>query len=91
VKKLDVIAQNQDHFRNQGVEIIQKLSILCKHRNQCVIKTVIKTVSEAIASLRPNYVNMYENIEEMHKSAEKMYQIARVPRVISAIDCTLLK
>jgi hypothetical protein len=31
---------------------------------------------------------MYENIEEMHKSAEKMYQIARVPRVIGAIDCT---
>jgi hypothetical protein len=35
VKKLDVIAQNQNHFRNQGVEIVQKLSILCKHRNQC--------------------------------------------------------
>jgi hypothetical protein len=37
---------------------------------------------------------MYENIEEMHRSAEKsekMYQIARVPRVIGAIDCTLLK
>jgi hypothetical protein len=32
---------------------------------------IIKTVSEAIASLRPNYVNMYENIEEMHRSAEK--------------------
>jgi hypothetical protein len=35
VKKLDVIAQNQNHFRNQGVEIVQKLSIFCKHRNQC--------------------------------------------------------
>jgi hypothetical protein len=35
VKKLDVIAQNQNHFRNQGVEIVQKLSILCQHRNQC--------------------------------------------------------
>jgi hypothetical protein len=35
VKKLDVIAQNQNHFRNQGVEIVRKLSILCKHRNQC--------------------------------------------------------
>jgi hypothetical protein len=46
---------------------------------------IIKTVSEAIASLRPNYVNMYENIEE------KMYQIARVARVIGAINCTLLK
>jgi hypothetical protein len=36
---------------------------------------------------------MYENLEEMHRSAEseKMYQIARVPRVIGAIDCTLLK
>jgi hypothetical protein len=27
VEKLDVIAQNQNHFRNQGVEIVQKLSI----------------------------------------------------------------
>jgi hypothetical protein len=35
VEKLDVIAQNQNQFRNQGVEIIQKLLILCKHRNQC--------------------------------------------------------
>jgi hypothetical protein len=35
VKKLDVIAQNHNRFRNQGVEIVQKLSILCKHRNQC--------------------------------------------------------
>jgi hypothetical protein len=35
VKTLNVIAQNQNHFRNQGVEIVQKLSILCKHRNQC--------------------------------------------------------
>jgi hypothetical protein len=35
VKKLDVIAQNQNHFPNQGVEIVQKLSILCKQRNQC--------------------------------------------------------
>jgi hypothetical protein len=30
-----VIAQNQNHFRNQRAEIIQKLSILCKHQNQC--------------------------------------------------------
>jgi hypothetical protein len=35
VKKLDVIAQNQNHFRNQEVEIVQKLSILWKQRNQC--------------------------------------------------------
>jgi hypothetical protein len=34
---------------------------------------------------------MYENIEEMHRSAEKMYQIPRVPRVIGATYCTLLK
>jgi hypothetical protein len=52
---------------------------------------IIKRVSEAIASLRPNYINMYENVEEMNRSAEKMYQIARFPRVIGAIDCTLIK
>jgi hypothetical protein len=40
VKKLDVIAQNQNHFHNQGVEIVQKLSILCKQRNHCRGKPV---------------------------------------------------
>jgi methylthioribose-1-phosphate isomerase len=34
---------------------------------------IIKRVSEAIASLRPNYVNMYETIEEMRRNAEKTY------------------
>jgi hypothetical protein len=52
---------------------------------------IIKRVSEAIASLRPNYINMYENVEEMNRSAEKMYHIARFPRVIGATDCTLIK
>jgi hypothetical protein len=49
VKKLDVIAQNQNHFRNQGVEIVQKLSILCKHRNQCrPVKSEKKLISYSI-------------------------------------------
>lgn len=52
---------------------------------------IIRRVSEAIASLRPQYIHMYESNEEMEASAEAMYQIARFPRVIGAIDCTLIK
>lgn len=52
---------------------------------------IIRRVSEAIASLCPEYIRMCENNEEMERSAEKMYQLARFPRVIGAIDCTLIK
>ncbi|KAK9687364.1 DDE superfamily endonuclease [Popillia japonica] len=52
---------------------------------------IIRKVTEAIATLRPHYINMYETNAELNRSAEAMYQITRFPRVIGAIDCTLIK
>lgn len=52
---------------------------------------IIKRVSTAICSLLPNYIYMPRNNAEMGNCAEKMYNIARFPRAIGAIDCTLIR
>ncbi|KAI4463174.1 hypothetical protein MML48_4g00008073 [Holotrichia oblita] len=52
---------------------------------------IIRRVSTAIASLSPRYISMYDNNIDMERAAEKFYGIARFPRVIAAIDCTLIK
>ncbi|XP_018572749.1 putative nuclease HARBI1 [Anoplophora glabripennis] len=52
---------------------------------------IIKRVSRALASLRAQYIKMYSDNREMERSAEKFYQIASFPRIIGAIDCTLIK
>ncbi|KAJ8911003.1 hypothetical protein NQ315_011268 [Exocentrus adspersus] len=52
---------------------------------------IVNRVSYAIASLRPRYIKMYENIAEMENMVEKFYRIARFPKCIGAIDCTLIK
>jgi hypothetical protein len=64
VKKLDVIAQNQNHFRNQGVEIVQKLSILCKHRNQCRPVNQIQKLDRNIFQYASNLVLLH--LENCH-------------------------
>lgn len=52
---------------------------------------IIKRVSNAIASLNVHYIKMPETNEAMERIAEKFYGIARFPRVIGALDCTLIK
>lgn len=52
---------------------------------------IIKRVSLAIASLRRQYIKMAQNRQEMESLAEQFYEIASFPRVIGAIDCTLIK
>lgn len=52
---------------------------------------IIKRVSSAIASLKPKYIKMCENREEMRKVSDEFYSIAAFPKVIGAIDCTLIK
>lgn len=47
----------------------------------------IQVVSEAIASLRPQYIQM-PNPEQAKR---QFYQIARFPKVIGAVDCTHVK
>ncbi|XP_022917825.2 putative nuclease HARBI1 [Onthophagus taurus] len=52
---------------------------------------IVKKVTSAIASLSPRYVKMYSTNAEMNRAAEEFYRFARFPRVIGAIDCTLIK
>lgn len=52
---------------------------------------IISKVSRAIASLNPQYIKMPTTREEMERTAQEFYNIASFPRVIGAIDCTLIK
>ncbi|KAK9674919.1 DDE superfamily endonuclease [Popillia japonica] len=52
---------------------------------------VVKKVSTAICTLLPEYINMPRNNVEIGNITRKFYEIARFPRVIGAIDCTLIK
>lgn len=52
---------------------------------------IIKKVAEAIASLRPTLIQLPRGSEEIRKTQEEFYKIARFPRVISAIDCTHIR
>lgn len=52
---------------------------------------IVQRVSQAIASLRPQYINMYGTNQEMEAACEDFYRIARFPKCIGAIDCTLIK
>lgn len=51
----------------------------------------IKLVSRTLATLRPEYINFPETIEERNGVVQGFYNIARFPRVIGAIDCTHIK
>ncbi|KAK9700688.1 DDE superfamily endonuclease [Popillia japonica] len=52
---------------------------------------IIRRISTAIVFLSPRYISMYDNNMDMERAAEKFYGMARFPRVIGAIDCTLIK
>lgn len=52
---------------------------------------IIKRVSAALVTLCPDYIKMYNNEAEMQRSAEHFYNLASFPRVIGAIDCTLIR
>lgn len=52
---------------------------------------IIKRVTTAICSLLPDYIYMPRNNVEMGRITEIFYHIARFPRVIGAIDCTLIR
>lgn len=47
----------------------------------------VKEVSEAIASLAPEFIK-FEDANDMHQTFNEFYQIAKFPKVIGAIDCT---
>lgn len=52
---------------------------------------VIKQVSEAIANLGPTFIHMPRSREDILDAQLNFYRIARFPKVIGAIDCTLIE
>lgn len=53
--------------------------------------TCVKKVSRAIAELRSTYIKMPTSPEDLRKTMEEFYEIARFPHVVGAIDCTHVK
>ncbi|XP_018314287.1 putative nuclease HARBI1 isoform X3 [Mycetomoellerius zeteki] len=52
---------------------------------------IIKKVTTAIASLRPQYINFPNTNQSLRQTKEKFYNIACFPRVVGAIDGTHIK
>ncbi|CAH2003194.1 unnamed protein product [Acanthoscelides obtectus] len=52
---------------------------------------IVRKVSESIAALQSNHIKMPNTRQEMETTAAEFYRLARFPRVIGAIDCTLIK
>ncbi|KAJ8958607.1 hypothetical protein NQ318_016328 [Aromia moschata] len=52
---------------------------------------IIKHVTEAILHLRPNYIYLPRNQQELHKLQVNFKNVAQFPRIIGAIDCTHIK
>lgn len=57
-------------------------STLCK---------IVKRVTEAIASMRQNFISLPKSRVEILAIQECFYKIGRFPRVIAALDCTHIK
>ena len=51
----------------------------------------IKLVTNAIASLRKDYVKLPESQLEVNEGKKKFFKIAKFPNAIAAIDCTHIK
>jgi hypothetical protein len=48
----------------------------------------VKRVSKALAALRPNYIKMPQNRNEINEYKQKFFNIARFPNCIGATDCS---
>jgi hypothetical protein len=62
----------------------------CGVHKSTASKTV-KRVSRALAALRPNYIKMPQNRNEINECKQKFFNIARFPNCIGAIDCSHVK
>jgi len=52
---------------------------------------IVLGVSQAIASMRKDFITTPAEKEELSKSFESFYSIAGFPQVFGAIDCTHIK
>ena len=55
------------------------------------VSRIIKEVSEAIASLKNDYIYMPRNQQEINNAYEKFFEIGKFPTVIGTIDCSHIK
>lgn len=93
-------------FRNESVPPLQQILLTLRFyacasfyitigdfagiHNSTVCK-IIKKVTEAITSLRQEFIKLPSNREELLSVQEGFYKIARFPRVIAALDCSHIK
>jgi hypothetical protein len=71
----------KSHFRNQGVEMVQKLSILCKHRNQCrpVLQSVVTRKRKNFYSAPRNVIATFtQNVTRWHFRKAKFVQSCNI-------------
>ncbi|KAG5880719.1 hypothetical protein JTB14_025562 [Gonioctena quinquepunctata] len=61
------------------------------HIDQSTVSRIIKKVSEAIASLRNQFITMPATPGQRLLCQNKFYQLVRFPRVIGCVDCTHIK
>lgn len=52
---------------------------------------IIRDVSEALASLRPDFIKFPSNDVEIRQVKQDFFNIAKFPSCISALDCTHIK
>uniref|UniRef100_A0A1Y1MXP7 Putative nuclease HARBI1 n=1 Tax=Photinus pyralis TaxID=7054 RepID=A0A1Y1MXP7_PHOPY len=52
---------------------------------------IIKRVTQALLTIRGNYIKFPENEEEKRRVQERFFHVAQFPGVIGAIDCTHVK
>ena len=55
------------------------------------VSRIIKEVSEAIASLKNDYIYMPRNQQEINNAYQKFFEIGKFPTVIGTIDCSHIK
>ncbi|GBL91915.1 hypothetical protein AVEN_172817-1 [Araneus ventricosus] len=59
--------------------------------SQPTVCRVVHRVSEAIASILPDYIYLPVNKEECKEVSRKFFNIAGFPSVIGALDCTIVR
>ncbi len=94
------------HYRNRAITPSQKLLVALRFYatgnflitageligvSEPSACRIIQEVSYAIAMLRPEFIQMPQTNEDRQLASQNFYKIAKMPRVIGAIDCTHIR
>ncbi|KAF2889250.1 hypothetical protein ILUMI_13863, partial [Ignelater luminosus] len=52
---------------------------------------IVKNVSHALASLKPDFIQMPQGREELERTALEFFNVAHFPTCCGAIDCTHIR